>query len=76
MEINQITLKSPVCGCVTNLGWPYNLSQMMTEEGNKGEYSHCHCHSESLGAVRDQAANTTRRGVRGSKEANASTRLE
>lgn len=50
MEINQIMLKSPVCGCVTNLGCPYNLSQMMTEEGNKGAYSHHHCHSESRGA--------------------------
>lgn len=50
MESNQIMVKSPVCGCVTNLGCPYNPSQMMTEEGNKGAYSHCHCHSESLGA--------------------------
>lgn len=63
IEINQIMLKSPVCGCVTNLGCPYNLSQMMTEESNKGAYSHHHCHSESLEAVRDQAAQTAMRRV-------------
>lgn len=50
-EINQIMLKSPLCGCVTNLGCPYNLSQMMTEEGNKEAYSHHHCHTVSPGRL-------------------------
>lgn len=36
----------------------------MTEEGNKGAYSHHHCPGESLEAVRHRAAHSTRRGVR------------
>lgn len=40
----------------------------MTEEGNKGAYSHHHCPSESLEAGRDRATHTTRRGGHGGEE--------
>lgn len=56
IEINQIMLKSPVCGCVTNLGCPYNLSQIMTEEGNKAAYPPIIVTVKPPEAVRHQAA--------------------
>lgn len=49
-------LKSPVCGCVTNLGCPYNLSQIMTEEGNKAAYPPIIVTVKPPEAVRHQAA--------------------
>ena len=65
IDINQIM---PSVWCVASLGCPHNLSQIMTEEDNKGTYSHCHCLNESLEAVQRQATQTRRETVHNAKK--------